>query len=252
LTEYKDTFWVSADWPAPAWIRAGTTTHGSGFSLPPYTGLNLAQHVGDKVETVERNRALLQRQLQLPSPPLWLQQVHGNRVINSEEWSADATADACYTSQRKIVCAVLSADCLPLLLCDKDGSQIAAVHLGWRGLCAGILDEVIARFVTGQSNILAWIGPHIRAENYEVGADVRQACLQAYPGTDHAFSYSADGLWLASLDALVRNQLVNRGISMIYACDKCTYDDQIDFYSYRRQKVTGRMASLIWMESKGN
>ena len=160
------------------------------------------------------------------SASLWLQQVHGNRVINSEECSADATVDACYIRQCTIVCAVLSADCLPLLACNKDGSQIAAVHLGWRGLCAGNLDEVIARFATGQSNILAWIGPHIRAENYEVGEDVRQACLQAYPGTDHAFSYSADGLWLASLDALVRNQLVNRGISMIYVCDKCTYDGQ--------------------------
>jgi purine-nucleoside/S-methyl-5'-thioadenosine phosphorylase / adenosine deaminase len=243
------TSWLAANWPAPAWIKAGTTTRQSGFSLPPYASLNLAQHVGDKLETVEQNRTFLQHELQLPSAPLWLQQVHGKQVINSDEWSADVVADACYTKQDGIVCAVLTADCLPLLLCDKEGSQIAAIHVGWRGLCQGIIDVALSRFETEHSNILAWIGPHIHADNYEVGKDVHSACLQAISGTDHTFTFRGEGKWLASLEALVRHKLTSTGISMIYTCNRCTFDEQASFFSYRRQKLTGRMASLIWMET---
>ncbi|MFT5350296.1 MAG: YfiH family protein, partial [Gammaproteobacteria bacterium] len=160
--------WIPANWPAPHWIKAGTTTKRAGTSLPPYAGLNLASHVGDEPETVERNRALLQHELQLPSPPLWLQQEHGARLISSGEWSINVIADACFTRQGNIVCGILTADCLPLLLCNKEGSQVAAVHLGWRGICTNILHEVRSSFDTDSSNLLAWIGPHIHAKCYEV------------------------------------------------------------------------------------
>jgi YfiH family protein len=242
-------FWIAADWPAPSWIKAGTTLRQPGLSLPPYAGLNLAEHVGDELEPVEQNRSLLQQELQLPSSPLWLQQVHGIKTISSDDWFSNITADACYTGQMNVVCAILTADCLPLFLCNKEGSQVAVVHIGWRGFCANILDEAVASFDVDNSNILAWIGPHIHSENYEVGDEVRKACLEASPGTDHAFTYPHQGLWQASLDTLVRHQLIKLGISMVYGCDLCTFEEQTKFFSYRREPITGRMASLIWMES---
>ena len=244
--------WIAANWPAPEGIRAGTTTRQSGFSLPPYRGLNLAQHVGDKSEYVEQNRGRLQKELQLPGAPLWLGQVHGKRVIDSNEYSPDICADACYTKQHDVVCAILTADCLPLMLCDTKNSQVAAVHIGWRGFCQNIIDVALSRFDASQNNILAWIGPHIHAENYEVGEAVRLSCLQAFPGAQRAFTCSREGKWLASLETLVRDQLISRGISMIYSCDRCTFNEPTDFFSYRRNKTTGRMASLIWIASSGS
>ncbi len=243
-------FWIPADWPAPKGIRAGTTTRQAGFSSPPYAALNLARHVGDDADTVEQNRALLQSELQLPSSPLWLQQTHGRQVIRHDEWNANVTADACYTDQQGIVCVVLTADCLPLLLCSKDGGQLAAIHLGWRGLCQNIIDVTLSRFDTDHSDILAWIGPHVRVNNYEIGEDVRSACLQAIPGTEYAFAFQGDGHWLLSLETLTRHKLVSSGISMIYASDRCTFEEQASFFSCRREKLTGRMASLIWMETE--
>jgi len=243
-------FWIDANWPTPEWIRAGTTTRQSGFSLPPYRGLNLAKHVGDRAKCVDQNRALLQRELQLPCAPLWLQQVHGKRIINSNDYAADISADACYTTQNGVVCAVLTADCLPLLLCDKKGSQVAAVHIGWRGFCQDIIDVALSRFDACRSNMLAWIGPHIHARNYEVGETVRLACLHAFPAAEPAFTCSREGKWLASLETLVRDQLMSRGISMIYSCDRCTFDEPASFFSYRRDRTTGRMASLIWITTR--
>lgn len=245
-------FWIAANWSVPNWIKAGTTTRQAGINLSPYARLNLARNVGDRPEHVERNRAFLQRELQLPSAPLWLRQEHGKQVINSDGWTANVSADACYTSRKGAVCAILTADCLPLLLCNKDGSEIAAIHVGWRGLCKNIIDETLSRFDSDHDDISAWIGPHIHAENYEVGADMRLACLQAFPGTEHAFIPGRQGHWCASLEALVRHTLSNSGISMIFGCNRCTFAEQHDFFSYRRQKVTGRMASLIWMETENS
>lgn len=245
-------FWIAANWPVPNWIKAGTTTRQSGFSPPPYASLNLARHVDDEPESVEQNRAFLQRELQLPSAPLWLQQVHDKQVINSDDWSANVSTDACYTLQKGVVCAILSADCLPLLLCNKDGSEIAAIHVGWRGLCQNIIAETLSRFDSDNGDLYAWIGPHIHANNYEVGEEVRSACLQAIPGTEHAFTSTRQAHWYANLDALVRHELLSKGISMIFGCNRCTFDDEVNFFSYRRQKVTGRMVSLIWMETENS
>ena len=244
--------WLNAEWPVPGRVRAGCTTLHSGFSSPPYTGLNLARHVGDEETTVERNRSLLESELGLPSPPLWLEQIHGDRIIDSDDWFSGVRADACFSRERNVVCAVLSADCLPLLLCNEEGSQVAALHLGWRGICSTLLDQAISSFGAGSGGIRAWIGPHIHSRHYEVGEEVRQACEEAISGTDHAFIYSSRGKWRMSLSALVRQQLLKRGISMIYACNLCTFEEQDKFYSYRRENITGRVASLIWMESNPN
>ncbi len=249
MTSPNRELWLNAEWPVPAWVRAGCTSLHSGFSSPPYTGLNLAKHVGDEHDTVERNRVLLQSELQLPGAPLWLEQVHGNRIIDSADWFTGIRADASVTRERDIVCAILSADCLPLLLCNEEGSQIAALHLGWRGICSTLLEQAISSFGARTEDIRAWIGPHIHSRHYEVGEEVREICEQAISGTDHAFTFSAKGKWRMSLSALVRQQLLKLGISMAYTCNLCTFEEEDRFYSYRRQKITGRIASLIWMES---
>jgi YfiH family protein len=242
-------FWIDAEWPTPAWIKAGITTTHSGFSLPPYAGLNLAGHVGDEIERVRQNRNLLEKELNLPSTPLWLQQVHGQEIIEDKDWFPNVSADACFSKQNDSVCAILTADCLPLLLCDEKNRQVAAVHIGWRGLCQNIVSASLSRFDSDHGDILAWIGPHIHAANYEVGEDARQACLTAIPDADHAFTKIKDGYWLANLETLVRHQLEDSGNTMIFAANRCTFKEQSDFYSYRRNNITGRMASLIWMES---
>ena len=154
-----------------------------------------------------------------------------------------------HRSGYSIVCAILTADCLPLLLCSKDGSELAAIHLGWRGLCQNIVDVALSRFDTDHANILAWIGPHIHSNNYEVGEQVRCTCLQAFPAAEDAFISNKAGYWLASLETLVRHDLASKGISMIYSCNECTFDDENRFFSYRRENPTGRMASLIWKET---
>ncbi len=200
-------------------------------------------------KTSKKNRQLLEAELRLPASPLWLNQEHGKHVIESDAWSASISADACISRKNGVVCTVLTADCVPLLLCDDSGQQVAAVHVGWRGLCQDIVTIVLSHFNSHNSKIMAWLGPHIHQHNYEVGDEVRSACLRAIPGTDYAFTINHNGLWQANLGALVRQQLQNHGLSMVYDCNLCTFDEQNKFYSYRRDQNTGRMASLIWMES---
>jgi polyphenol oxidase len=171
--------WLKAEWPVPARIQAGCTALHLGFFSPPYTGLSLAGHVGDEQETVERNRRLLESELELTRAPLWLEQVHGDRIIDSDDWFAGIHADACTTSDGDVVCAILSADCLPLLLCNEEGLPVAAVHLGWRGICSTLLDQAISSFGPRTEGLRAWIGPHIHSEHYEVGEEVRETCEQA-------------------------------------------------------------------------
>jgi polyphenol oxidase len=242
-------FWLPANWPAPASIIAGTTTIQDGHSVEPYAGLNLSMHVGDEIEHVRQNRLLLEQELKLPRSPLWLRQVHENNVINASEWSSNIPADACYTNQKDTVCAILTADCLPLLLCDKNATQIAAIHIGWRGFTQNIIDIALSKFDRKHEDILVWVGPHIQVTNYEVGDEVRDACTRTVPGTEHAFSATREGHWLADLELLVRYQLNNRGISTIFSNNRCTYKEVDSFYSYRRNKITGRIASLIWIDS---
>lgn len=240
---------INANWPASTSIRALTTTRFGGNSKGQYAGLNLAQHVGDDASRVDENRALLAQQLDLPSRPLWLRQVHGERLIHSSQWQNELAADGCFTDQKGVVCAVLSADCLPLLLCNKDASHVAALHLGWRGICRSLLGQTLAKMNCGPSEILAWIGPHIQARNYEVSEDVRSACLKTCTKADKAFTARENGLWLVSLSSVVRAILNEQGVTNVYSEDRCVFEDKDAFYSYRREGSTGRMASLIWMET---
>ncbi len=249
MTDSEKPVWIEANWQTPAWVRAGTTTRLQGLSRPPYDNFNLAQHVGDDSRDVEHNRKLLKRQLSLPAPPLWLRQVHGSRVTNDKEWHREIEADACWTEQSDVVCAVLSADCLPLLLCDVKGKHVAALHLGWRGLVAGLIKATIGNFTCSNAELIAWIGPHIRQQHYEVGADVYESFDRSDSGTDRAFVPLGKGKWQLSLAELVKSELAKNDISKIYDCEACTFAEPLHFFSYRRQNITGRTASLIWMDS---
>ena len=242
--------WTGADWPAPSRIRAGVTGRGGGVSLPPFNSLNLAAHVGDDPEAVGQNRRLLSRGLQLPGEPLWLAQTHSNKVIQVP--GADTLqADAVVTDRPGIVCAVLTADCVPVLLCDRGGARIAAVHVGWRGLSNSILENTLEQLGQEPAQLLAWLGPHISGQAYEVGEDVHEACLEYLPEGDGAFTLNPRGRLQCNLDMLITLALNRRGLTNISHADRCTYTESEAFYSYRREPRTGRMASLIWMDKSG-
>jgi len=247
LTEEQ---FVIPDWPAPPGIRAYTSTRLGGISRSPYAGLNLASHVGDASEHVRENRARLRQRLQLPDEPLWLRQVHGTCVVDGGHAPPEAEADGSFATRPGIVCAVLTADCLPLLLCDRQGTHIAAVHAGWRGLRAGVIESAIDALQVPGENLLAWLGPAIGPSAFEVGSEVREAFLAHDPRAVRAFSPSPAGRWYADIYALARHRLHARGVQAVHGGGKCTVTDEARFYSYRRDKITGRMASLIWMESQ--
>ena len=242
---------IIPDWAAPARVGACTTTRAGGVSQAPFASFNLGLHVGDDPRHVESNRERLMAEPGLPSSPVWLEQVHGCTVIDAAERAPGATADAALSRAAGTVCAVLTADCLPVLLCDRSGRGVAAVHAGWRGLAAGVIEAATARLcdacgVTGR-DILAWLGPAIGPEAFEVGGEVRGALLAKYPAAGDAFRPSAGGRWLADLYALGRAALAARGVTEISGGGWCTYQDAARFYSYRRDGTTGRMATLIWL-----
>ncbi len=242
-----DKTWIPADWPAPGHIRAGTTTRLGGVSRAPFDGFNLAGHVGDDPEAVAGNRSLLQSQLNLPEAPNWLEQRHSCRVVKV---NADKTteADGAYTGSAGKVCAVLTADCIPLLLCNRTGTEIAALHIGWRGLCKRIIKNALTMFHDDQ--LLAWLGPYISQKNYEVGADVVSACSSIQAETGNAIIEGRENHWYLDLGQLVKTELQQQGVANIYDCNQCTYGRKDLFYSYRRDGVTGRMASMIWKDTE--
>ncbi|MGH8119772.1 MAG: peptidoglycan editing factor PgeF [Gammaproteobacteria bacterium] len=240
--------WLPATWNAPHRIHAGTTTRIGGFSSVPYDTFNLGAHVGDDPECVARNRNLLCKKLGLAAAPCWLLQEHGSRVVNLENSSVTLPGDGAFTTCSNQICVVLTADCLPLLLCDRQGSQIAAVHVGWRGYSRNIIAHAISIFSCRPADILAWLGPAISASNYEVGPEVLAACQQVTGNSNAGFSPSRKNRWQADLAALARLQLESCGVRDIHDGNYCTYADPGMFYSYRRDGLTGRMASLIWME----
>lgn len=240
--------WLPAGWPAPDHVHAGTTTRAGGYSKPPYDSFNLAAHVGDEAGAVGHNRRQLRQCLNLPAEPTWLQQVHGHHVIAAD--SADAApADASWSDRPGVVCAVLTADCLPLLLTDRAGTCVAAVHVGWRGLVAGLVDATVATLPAQPADLLAWLGPAIGPNAFEVGADVRKACLDTLTDADTCFTPGRPGHWQADLPGLAERALRQAGIEACYNSRLCTYSDPARFYSYRRDGTTGRMASLIWMDA---
>ena len=238
-------------WPAPANVLALTTTRQGGVSLPPFDSFNLGDHVGDAPESVSANRAALLALLPGRSRVQWLKQVHGTDVVYATgEHRAPPTADASWTDRPGVACAVLTADCLPLLLCDRAGSVVASVHAGWRGLLDGVIEQTVRAMPVAPTQLLAWQGPAIGPAAFEVGAEVRDAFCSS-PGAnamEHACfrvcTRRADR-WVADLYALARLRLRRLGVANIYGGDFCTYRDQRRFYSFRRDGTTGRMASLI-------
>lgn len=237
---------LTPDWPLPARVRACISTRDGGVSQPPYTSLNLALHVGDESARVEENRRLLAAALALPASPRWLTQVHGVRCVNAADTSDAVEADASYATEPGVVCAVLTADCLPILLCDRAGSTVAAVHAGWRGLHDGVIAGCLGALPCRADQLLAWIGPGIGVHAYTVGAELRAAFLALDAAYADCFR-ETDGAWQANLAGIARKQLAAAGISTISQYAGCTYREHQLFYSYRRENRTGRFASLIWI-----
>ncbi len=246
MREAQQHGWIIPDWPASPNVRAVSTTRQGGVSVAPYDSFNLGSHVGDDPISVSANRTRLAASLQLPTMPVWLNQVHGTRVVNAA--GAEREADVAYTGERGIVCGVLTADCLPLLLCDAQGARVAAVHAGWRGLAAGVVEAALDVMGEGK-NLLAWLGPAIGPNAFEVGSEVREVFLAHSARAEQAFQPSGSGRWLADIYQLARQRLAARGVTQVYGGKECTYSDAKRFYSYRRDGKTGRMATLIWIET---
>lgn len=236
--------WLTPNWPAPLNIRAATTLRKGGVSSGLYASLNPALHVGDDVELVKQNRQIIKDLLDLPSEPVWLDQVHGNRAVQVLKNESLQQADAGYTAEANVVCAVMTADCLPLLVCTTDGSQVAAIHAGWRGLLAGVIGNTLAAMK--KQDYLVWLGPAIGPGCFEVGSEVRRAFLDKSAAFEVAFKPQNNGQWLADIYQLARIDLSMLGIDKVYGGEFCTVTDHERFYSYRRDKETGRMATLIW------
>jgi len=239
--------WIVPDWPAPAGVRTLITTRAGGASRGAYAGLNLGMRSGDAAEDVARNRASLRQWL--PAEPLWLRQVHGTRVVEADTAEGNPEADAAFARRPGRVCAALTADCLPLLLCDEQGTTVAAVHAGWRGLCSGVIEQALRAMERPPQALLAYLGPAIGPDAYEVGAELRQAFVAADAESAAAFAPGKPGKFHADLYALARRRLARSGVARVYGGGYCTYTERERFYSYRRDGATGRMASLIWMET---
>jgi hypothetical protein len=236
---------IRPDWPAPANVRALSTTRRGGVSTGPRASLNLAVHVGDDPRCVEQNRDRLRALL--PAEPLWLAQVHGREVVVADRVAPGAVADAAVTRAAGVVCAVQTADCLPVLFCDRAGHVVAAAHAGWRGLAAGVLEATVAAMGVAPGRLLAWLGPAIGPASFEVGAEVRAAFVAHALAAEAAFVPRGGGKFLCDLYLLARQRLAAAGVESVWGggCDTAGEPDR--FFSFRRDRDTGRMASLIWL-----
>jgi len=237
---------IIPDWPAPANVKALQTTRQGGFSSAPYVSLNLGDHVGDAPLVVARNRMLLNQLLH--SEPVWLEQVHGTTVASADAADCIVQADACIARQSGSVCVVMTADCLPVLLCDRQGTVVGAAHAGWKGLAAGVIEATVKAMGVVPQNMMAWLGPAISQQAFEVGEEVRAVFVDADPQAAAAFIPGKEGKWFADIYALARLRLAALGITAVYGGSHCTYTERDRFYSYRRDGVTGRMGTFIWLE----
>ena len=239
---------IKPNWPAPTHVNALQTTRSDGVSLPPYGSLNLGAHVNDDATAVANNRQLLMSYL--PSEPVWVNQVHGVEVIDAAQSTCLQNADASFTTKLNIVCVTMTADCLPVLLCDRAGTVVSAVHAGWRGLCDGVIEAAVHKMQVSPSEILAWLGPAIGPNAFEVGAEVREQFTQRNHRAAQAFKAHGDK-WLCNIYLIAQQRLNALGVTQIYGGgvneDFCTYSDEARFFSFRRDNITGRMASLIWL-----
>ncbi len=246
---------IIPEWPAPLNIGAAMTLRAGGVSGYPYNSLNPATHVGDDPLAVAQNRHIINTLLALPSSPIWLEQVHSNYVVESLQTPVLQQADASFTGQVGVVCAVLTADCLPILICSADGLQVAAIHAGWKGLLAGIITNTLmalqssSRQSIKSTSYLAWMGAAIGPKCFEVGAEVREAFIKKKSLNASAFEQISEDKWLVDIYELARIELVDLNVIDVYGGYGCTFSEQERYYSYRRDIQTGRMASLIWRKS---
>jgi len=236
---------ITPDWPAPSNVKALQTTRMGGSSAAPYASLNLGSHVGDNPLVVNRNRMLLEPLL--PGEPVWLNQVHGVTVTDAGQTSCLPQADASISTHCGAVCVVMTADCLPILLCDEQGTVVGAAHAGWRGLCNGVIESSVKAMNVPPATLMAWLGPAIGPTAFEVGDEVRSAFVAKQAQAEMAFVAGAAGKWMADIYQLARLRLQALGIQRIYGGDLCTYRDPQRFFSYRRDGVTGRMGTFIWL-----
>jgi YfiH family protein len=238
--------WIEPDWPAANNVHAAVTLRTGGLSQGTFASLNPALHVNDTPETVQKNRLAIVQMLNLPAAPVWLEQVHGQRVIKADPVTQVQQADASYTEQANTVCAVLTADCLPLLLSSTDGSKIAAIHAGWRGLLAGVISNTVKVLKT--TDIIVWLGPAIGPDCFEVGSSVKNAFTDKSKNFSRAFNQINEDKYLANIYQLATIELAMSGITQVYGGNFCTVTEKERFYSYRRDGETGRIATLIWRD----
>lgn len=245
-SDWLDAAWIEADWPPIAGVRAGCSTRLGGSSASPYDSLNLAEHVGDDPECVAANRRRLVAALALRSRPRWLNQVHGTTCLNLDDETVEVPADAAL-SRRGEVCAVMTADCLPVLIAARDGSAVAAVHAGWRGLQAGVIERAVEALAAPPEHLQIWLGPMIGPAAFEVGAEVVDAfTAEDAAAADLFVAANRDGHWMADLPGLARRRLQACGVNAVFGGELCTHSDAVRFFSYRRDGRCGRMVSLIW------
>jgi YfiH family protein len=241
---------IDAQWTAPRRVHAFTTTRAGGVSVGDFAQLNLADHVGDDSDRVEENRQRLVSLCNLPSEPLWLEQVHGTRVVNATTTATHVRADSSYADGPGVVCAVLTADCVPVFLCNRLGDRIGIIHVGWRGLAAGVVEKALEQLGMTRSDVLAWLGPAIGPRAFEIGEDVKSALHDGYPGFESCFTKAPEAhKWMANLYALVCRRLHYSGIDNCHYDESlCTFSQPDRFFSYRRDRDCGRMASVIWID----
>ena len=242
--------WLTPNWPAPRGVRAISTTRAGGFSEGCYAGFNLGLHVGDRAQHVEQNRRLLREALRLPGEPCWLEQRHGTRVIRLPAARSEALrGDAAYTNVRGTVCAVQTADCLPVLFCDRQGSCVAVAHGGWRGLLDGVLENTVRALPVPASQLLCWLGPAIGPARFEVDAALRERFVGKVGDLAPAFTPGRSGKCLADLYRIARILLAIQGVHAVTGGTHCTHTEGEKFFSYRRDGITGRQATLVWLQA---
>lgn len=240
--------WLNADWPAPPGVHAISTFRTGGSSMGRYASLNLGVHVGDDSAAVAENRRRLHQAAVLPAEPHWLSQVHGTAVRDLDAGMDQGPADGVVTRAAGKVCAILTADCLPVLIATSSGSAVGAAHAGWRGLAAGVIEATVSAMAVPSYTLIAWLGPAIGPAHFEVGAEVREALLAGDSGAGAAFTPNARGRFMADLAHLVRRRLMALGVTQIYGTEECTYARADRYFSHRRDGNTGRQATLVWRE----
>ena len=239
--------WITPDWPAPPNVKAAATLRTGGVSEGAFASLNLGSHVGDDPAAVAENRRLLKAALRLPTEPTWLNQVHGINVVDASAEGTTPSADASIARGAGAVCVVMTADCLPVLFCDRAGTRVGAAHAGWRGLAGGVLGATIKALDVPPSQLMAWLGPAIEQDAFEVGDDVHEAFLKLAADNAAAFRANARARWQADLYQLARNELARLGVTNVYGGGFKCFADSERFFSYRRESRSGRMATLVWL-----